>query len=98
MFGNKEQKEAGRSIFTKSVSGLANVAAIGTTFIATPTIFHATQGWITDFTARNYGYAVADVIDVPWFLITAITVFFLSRATVGVAITIGGLAIAARLF
>lgn len=93
----KQQSEAGRSVFMSSVTGLANVSAAVATFFATPLAYNFTEDWISGFVARHYGYGFTDIALVGWFIATALTVFFVARASIGLAITMGGLAIAARL-
>ncbi|MEQ8328103.1 MAG: hypothetical protein RIE84_11325 [Parvibaculum sp.] len=97
MFNNKQQSETGRSVFMSSVTGLANVAAVVTTFFATPLAYNFTEDWISGFVARHYGYGFTDAALIGWYVVTALTVFFFARASIGLAITMGGLAIAARL-
>ena len=97
MIGSKKDKEAGRAVFMSSVFGLSNIMAVIATFLATPFVFDLSIDWIEAFTGAHYGWEAAKWVGVPWAVVIAITVFFMSRATVGVAITLGGLAIAARL-
>jgi len=97
MIGSKKDKEAGRAVFMSSVTGLSNIMAVIATFLATPFVFDLSIDWIETFTMQHYGRDVAEWVFIPWALVIGITVFFMSRATVGVAITLGGLAIAARL-
>jgi len=97
MFGNKQHNEAGRSVFMGSVNGLANTAALIATFFATPLAYRATEAWIASFVVRHYSPGLTDPALVGWFIAVAATTFFVARASLGLAITMGGLAIAARL-
>lgn len=98
MASTQDNRTAGRHVFEKSVFGVANVAAVIATFLATPMVFDLSIDWVEAFTLRHYGYDAARWVELPWFAVMALTVFFLSRATVCVAITLGGLALASRLF
>ncbi|MEP2828953.1 hypothetical protein [Parvibaculum sp.] len=98
MASTRDNRAAGQSVFEKSVFGIANVAAVIMTYLATPFVFDLSIDWIEAFTREHYGRDAADLIELPWFALSGLTVFFVSRATVGVAITIGGLALASRVF
>lgn len=96
MFGNKQQNEAGRSVFMGSINGLANTAAVVATFFGTPLAYRASEDWIAAFVARHYSPDLTDPALIGWFIAVAATTFFVARASLGLAITMGGLAIAAR--
>lgn len=93
---NKQQNEAGRAVFMSSVNGLANVAAAVATFFATPLAYNFTEDWISGFVARHYGDGFTSIALIGWFIATALMTFFVARASLGLAITMGGLAIMVR--
>tara|TARA_R110001606_G_scaffold399304_1_gene584237 strand:+ start:13736 stop:14032 length:297 start_codon:yes stop_codon:yes gene_type:complete len=95
---NKDKSEAAKSIFTSSVTGLANVAAFAAAFLATPAIYGLSSEWMNDFTAKNYGPEWSDITDPIWFVVIALTTFFVARASISTVLVMGGLAIAARFF
>lgn len=95
---NKDKSEAAKSMFTSSVKGFANVAAVGVTFVTTPLVFELTKGWVHGFTARNYGPEWTDVTGPAWFVILAAANFFGARASLATALVFGGFALAARIF
>ena len=78
------------------MNGLANVLALIAAFLGTPVAYGNTIFWVQTYTAQHYGNGFADLIAVGWFGICAATIFFISRASVGTALTFGGLAIATR--
>lgn len=94
----KDHNQAGKSMFLSSVNGLGNVLAFVVTFLATPPSYSATIGWVQDFTANHYGYGFEDITALVWGGICAALIFFLSRATIATALTMGGLALATRIF
>lgn len=95
---NKDKSETAKSIFTSSVTGLANVAAFAAAFLATPAIYGLSADWIGDFTAKNYGPEWSDITDPIWFVTVALTTFFVARASISTVLVMGGFAIAARFF
>ena len=98
MLKTKDHREAGKSVFVGSVKGLANFAAVGVAFIATPQAYGLTIDWIRAYTAANYGYGWTDIVEIAWFAIVAGFVFFVARASVATLLIMGGLAIATRVF
>lgn len=98
MIGNKDHRAAGRSVFMSSVAGIANTAAFIATFLLTPLAYDASDEWIAAFVSRQYSPGLVDPALVVWFIAVAAMTFFTARASLGLAITMGGLAIAARLF
>ena len=95
---NNTQKEAAKGVFTSSVSLLANVLAFAAAFFATGPIYKFSVGPVTNFAVSQYGAAMADITAILWAVIVALTVFAFARASLATAITLGGLALAARLF
>lgn len=91
-----QHSQAGKSMFMSSVNGLGNVLAFIVTFLATPPTYSATVFWVQDFTANHYGAGYEDLIAVAWGVMCGAFIFFLSRATIATALTMGGLAIATR--
>lgn len=94
----QSQRDAAKSVFTSSVSLLANVLAFAAALLGTGPAYSASVGWIRDFTASQYGAAFSDLASLVWFAIVALTVFAFARASLATAITLGGLALASRLF
>lgn len=95
---NKNQKEAAKGVFTSSVSLLANTLAFAAAFLGTGPIYKVSVGPVTNFAVSQYGAAMADITAIIWAVIVALTVFAFARASLATAITLGGLALAARLF
>ena len=85
-------------MFMGSINGLGNVLAFIVTFLATPPAYSSTIYWVQDYTTGHYGYGFEDITAVVWGGICAALIFFLSRATIATALTMGGLALATRIF
>ena len=81
-----------------SIVGLANILAALAAFLGTPPVYGKTLGWVQRYTANHYGYEFVDLISFGWWVICALLIFFIARASVGTALGMGGLAIAARFF
>ncbi len=90
-------KEAGNNLFMSSIIGLANILAALAAFLGTPPVYSKTVSWVQRYTANHYGYELVDLISFGWWIICALLIFFIARASVGTALVMGGLAIAARL-
>ncbi|WP_022693139.1 hypothetical protein [Ponticaulis koreensis] len=95
--GKQDQKQAAANVFSGSVKGLANVSAVAVTYLLTPLAYGSTAGWVKAYTGNHYGYEFADIATLFWGILLAAAIFFMSRATLATAITMGGLAIAARM-
>ncbi len=93
-----KQREAGRSMLAGSIKGLGNLAAAAATFLLTPLAYGATIDWVEDFTSEHYGRDWTDISGIVWFVIVAGVVFFTARASITTLITMGGFALASRLF
>ena len=94
----KGHKEAARDVFTSSVSLLANTLAAIVAFLLTGPVYRVSIGPIHSFAASQYGGAIADLTTLIWGVVVAVAVFAFARASLATAITLGGFAIAARLF
>ncbi|MEO1039513.1 MAG: hypothetical protein AAFX09_08200 [Pseudomonadota bacterium] len=94
----KGQREAARDVFTGSVALLANALAFAVALLLTGPAYNATNPFISGYLASQYGAVMGDLGSILWGLIVAVTVFAFARASLATAITLGGLAIAARLF
>lgn len=94
----KDYNQAGKSMFMGSVNALGNLLAFVVAFLATPPAYSSTITWVQNYTAHHYGYGYEDITAVVWGGLCACLIFCLSRATIATALTMGGLAIAARLF
>ena len=97
MLENDKHRRAGQSIFMGSMQGLANTVAVAVAFLATGPVHAYTVIWIMDYTARQYGTGWEDIVSFAWFVIVALTVFFVARASLSTLLVMGGLAIATRL-
>lgn len=98
MLKSANHKEGARSTFLNSINGLANTVALGVTFFAAPALHSRTVEWVQGYVSNSYGYGWEDVTSFGWFVLTGAFVFFLSRAGIGTALMMGGLAIATRIF
>ena len=94
----KGQREAARDTFTSSVALLANVLAFAVALLLTGPAYKATNPVVSGYLASQYGAVMGDLGSILWGVIVGVTVFALARASLATAITLGGLAIAARLF
>lgn len=94
----KDYNQAGKSMFMGSVNGLGNVLAFVVTFLATPPAYSSSIMWVRTYTAHHYGYGYEDITALAWGAVCACLIFFLSRATIATALTMGGLALATKLF
>tara|TARA_R110001599_G_scaffold182328_1_gene375297 strand:- start:4338 stop:4625 length:288 start_codon:yes stop_codon:yes gene_type:complete len=91
-----KHREAGRNVFMGSVNGLANVLAIAVAFLVTPKFYELTSSSIRDFVGGAYGSNWTDLASFGWGLISATTIFYIARMSIGTALIMGGLAIATR--
>lgn len=94
----QNQREQAQGAFTGSVALLANVLAFATALLATPLAYRFSAPTILTYLTNQYGAAWHDLFAVLWGLIIAIAVFAFARASLATAITLGGFAIAARIF
>tara|TARA_A100001391_G_scaffold153410_2_gene111241 strand:- start:14945 stop:15241 length:297 start_codon:yes stop_codon:yes gene_type:complete len=91
-------KEAAKSVFVRSINGLATTLAAVITFLGVPPLYGKTVGWVQTYTAQNYGTGWEDVTALIWFAICGALIFFTARASVSTALMMGALAIATRFF
>lgn len=104
MFGNKNgfdehaRREAAQSVFMSSVEGLANVGAVVVTFFLAPILFDKTIPLVRRFAEAHYIEGISDLMTLVWFVISAVLVFFIARASLSTVLVMGGLALAVRLF
>ncbi|MGH1351636.1 MAG: hypothetical protein ACRBBN_12650 [Methyloligellaceae bacterium] len=96
MFDPQKQRETTRSIFMSSVHGLANVGAVAVTFFSVPALYSRTVDWVSSFAANHYGAELSDLASFAWFIILALLIFFIARASLSTLLVMGGLAIAVR--
>ncbi len=96
MFNPQKQREATQSIFMSSIHGLANVGAVAVTFFSVPAVYSRTVNWVSAFAANHYGAEFSDFASFAWFIILALLVFFIARASLSTLLVMGGLAIAVR--
>lgn len=94
----QSQRKAAESIYVSSVSLVANVLAFIVAFLGTGPVYSSSVGWIRDFTVSQYGPAFADIASLIWFAAVGLSVFGVARASLATAITLGGLALASRIF
>jgi hypothetical protein len=76
---------------------MANILAVIAAFFGTPPLYGKTVGVVQRYTGHYYGYEFIDLISFFYLVICAALIFFIARASVGTALVMGGLAIAARL-
>lgn len=96
MFDKNAQRGAAQSIFMSSIKGFANTAAVAVTFFTVPPLYGRTVEWVSEFTARHYGYEFTDLAGFAWFVIVACLVFFTARASISTLLVMGGIAVAVR--
>ena len=96
MFSMDKQREASRSIFMSSMKGLANTGAVAATFFVAPVAYSASVDWIEDFAIQHYGQAWAGITEFAWFILVAVLVFFVARASLSTLLVMGGLAVATK--
>lgn len=92
--GHHRQKR--QQVFMDSVEALSNILAFITAFLMTPEVYARTVNWVVRFTSSRYGAGFEDLVQLAWFAVMALLIFFLSRATLSTAIVAAGLAIAVR--
>lgn len=92
------QREAAKDVFTGSVALLANTLAFVVAVFLTGPLYSHSIGPVRSFLVSQYGSAFSDVATLFWGVVLAIIIFAFARASLATAITLGGLAIAARLF
>ncbi|MCP5380311.1 MAG: hypothetical protein H6920_09825 [Sphingomonadaceae bacterium] len=97
MFGNEQSREAGKGIFMGSVAGFANVASFLIAFLLTPKVYGWSVEWVVGYVTNAYGEIIGELTYVIWGGTTFLAILFLSRATVGTTIMLGGATIAIRL-
>jgi len=98
MNNTQKHQEAGKNIFMSSMTGLANVLAVGATFFGTGPLYSRTVDWAYRFAVNHYGYGIADFTTLIWGVLCAALIFFIARASISTALVTGGLALAMRLF
>lgn len=91
-----EKLNATQSTFTKSAEGLANMLAVAAAFFGTAPLYTNTVDWVVGFAARHYASGLDELVAFCWFITCAVTIFFTARMTIGTAITMGAMAVAAR--
>jgi len=96
MINNQKHRQAGQSMFMSSMNGLANLIGVAAGFFLGPMAYSRTIEPIQRFTIHHYGYGWEDVTAFMWFVICALVVFFIARASIGTALVMGGLAIVTR--
>ncbi len=96
MFNPNDHRQKRQQVFMGSVEAMANLLAFLTAFLATPEIYARTAGWVVNFASIRYGTGFEDLIQIGWFILTALLVFFMARATIATAIVAAGLAAATR--
>jgi hypothetical protein len=97
MLGMDKHREAGRNVFMSSIQGLANVLAFAAALLLTPKLHGWSVEWVVDYVTAMYGRGLDDLTSLVWFATLGLTVFFTSRATIGTALVLGGLAVITRL-
>lgn len=98
LLGQKGPKNAARSAFESSVLLLANVVAFAIAMLGTGPVYSWSVVWVRGFAVTQYGPDLAALIEVLWAVVVALTIFAFARASVATLITLGGLALAARMF
>ena len=98
MHTNHGHHDPRHSAFMSGINGLGLVLAIIACFFGTPPLYDLTVFWVAEFSDRYYGREWTDLIRAAWWLSCAAAIFFAARATLSTALTMAGLAIAARLF
>lgn len=96
MFNPNDHRQKRQQVFMSSIEALANLLAFLTAFLATPEIYVRTVAWVVNFTSARYGGGFEDLVQLGWFAVTALIVFFTARATLATAIVAAGLAAATR--
>lgn len=91
-------KNAAKGVYEKSVQSIANLSAIVAAFFATGPLYAVSIGWVLNFTSTQYGDGFEWVIQAFWFVVTALSTYALARATIATVITIGGFALASKIF
>jgi hypothetical protein len=97
MLKNQQHRQAGQSMFMSSINGLANLIGVIAGFLVGPMAYSKTIEPIQRFTIHHYGYGWEDITAFVWFVICALVVFFIARASIGTALVMGGLAIVTKL-
>ena len=96
MFNPNDHRQKRQEVFMGSIEALANLLAFLSAFLVTPEIYARTVTWVITFTTARYGAGFEDLVQLGWFVITALIVFFTARATITTAIVAAGLAAATR--
>jgi len=91
-------KNAAKGVYEKSVQSIASLSAVVAAFFATGPLYALSIGWVLEFTANQYGDGHEWLVQAFWFLVTALSTYALARATIATVITIGGFALASRIF
>ncbi|WP_262694684.1 hypothetical protein [Kordiimonas aquimaris] len=91
-------KNAGKGIYEKSIKSIANLSAIVAAFFATGPLYSLSIDWVLGFSTSQYGDQANWLVQAFWFVVVGLSTFALARATIATAITVGGFALAARIF
>lgn len=93
---NPNHAQAGQNLFMSSVFGLANVLAFIVAFLGGPTLFHYSGPLVLEIAYQAYGSEILGVAYMIWYGVCYLLLFYLARATIGTALTLGGLALVTR--
>lgn len=92
----KNPSDTVRSLWMRSLEGLAQVMAVVAAYLGTPWLYGATIEWMQRYTLAGYGPGFEDLVTVSWFVICSLLIYFLARATLSTALVMGGAAIITR--
>jgi len=91
-------KNAAKGVYEKSVQSIANLSAVVAAFFATGPLYAVSINWVLDFASSQYGDGFEWAVQAFWFVVTALSTYALARATIATVITIGGFALASKIF
>lgn len=81
-----QNKPSNGLIFTSSLNGLSNLAAVVMTFLTLPFFNDLTRGLIVQFTIRNYGHDMVDLVTLAWYGACMLVLFFAWRGLISTAL------------
>ena len=99
-FSNKNSggKQEAKGVYQTSVSLVANALGIGVAFFATGPAYNLSIDWVLAFSAQHYGPGWDDFIKPFWFTLIGVGMVGVARASITTLFTLGGLALAEKLF
>ncbi len=98
MFGqNNPDREHQQQVAVSSIGGFASVTAAMLAMLGAPYLNELTAEYVVALARRTYPPEIVQLVEFAWLVACFPFVFFAARASIGVALMVGGSALAYRL-